>query len=77
MTVHIPLKDFNQAAKVPYITGTVKGIGIDYQYNGIYGYLAGKEIEIFSFDKLFKLDNRYNSVKIYCDPKEITLSFSW
>jgi len=77
MTITIPFEQFEEKAKALYLTGALKGIGIDYQYNGIYGYLNEEEVEIFSFDKLFKADNRYNSYEIYCNKKDITIEFSW
>ena len=75
MTLTIPFEQFNEKAKAPYLTGALKGIGIDYQYNGIFGFLNKEEIEIFSFNKLFKADNRFNSYDIYCNSKDITIEF--
>lgn len=75
MTFTIPFEQFNEKAKAPYLTGALKGIGIDYQYNGIFGYLKQEEVEIFSFNKLFKADNRYSSYNIYCNSKDITIEF--
>ena len=33
MTLTIPFEQFNEKAKALYLTGALKGIGIDYQYN--------------------------------------------
>lgn len=77
MSLTIPFEQFEEKAKAPYLTGALKGIGIDYQYNGIYGYLNKEEVEIFSFIKFFKADNRYSSYEIFCNKKDITIEFSW
>ena len=77
MTLTIPFEQFNEKAKAPYLTGALKSIGIDYQYNSISGFLNKEEIEIFNFKKVFKLDNRYSTYQIYTNTKSITIEFNW
>ena len=75
MVVTIPFEDFNQDIKQHYADGAIKGIGIDYQYNGIFGYIEDKEVCVYSFDKFFKADNRYCSYEIFCGPTQILIEF--
>ena len=75
MIITIPFEHFNPDIKQEYTLGLIKGIGIDYQYNGIFGYIEEKEVEIFSFDKFFKADNRWNSYNIYSPPMWILIEY--
>ena len=45
MTITIPFEHLNPDIKWAYTNNLVKGIGIDYQYNGLYGYIGEKEVE--------------------------------
>ena len=76
MILTIAFEELNNDIKAYYAAGEVKGIGIDYQYNALLGYVNGVEVEVFNFSKYFKTDNRYSSYEIYCAPTQILLEFS-
>ena len=73
MILTIPFEEFNSNIKQAYANGEIVSIGIDYQFNGLFGYIGDKEVEILSFNKYFKADNRYNSYEIYCGPTQILI----
>ena len=75
MTLHIPFEDFNEDIKTSYLKEEIKSIGIDYEYNNICGYIGDKEVEIFSFNKYFKADNRYSSYELYLTPQCIVVEY--
>lgn len=75
MVITIPFEEFNSDIKKAYANGEIKSISIDYQYNGIFGFIDQKEVEIFSFNRFFKADNRYNHYELYCGPTQIMLEF--
>ena len=39
MLLLLESKDFNPEIRQAYEEGRIKGIGMEYQYNGLYGYL--------------------------------------
>jgi len=73
MVLTIPFEDFNSDIKKAYANGEIKSIAIDYQYNGLYGFIGDKEVELYSFNKFFRADNRYNTYEIYCGPTQIMI----
>jgi len=75
MILTVPFEDFNPEIKQAYSSGEIKGIGIEYQYNGVYGYLNKQEVCVFDFTKYLRLDNRYSSYEIYCCPTQIMIEF--
>jgi hypothetical protein len=75
MVLTIPFEDFNPQIKQAYSEGRVKGIGMEYQYNGLYGFIDNVEVCVFDFRKFFKIDNRYSSYEIYCGPSQIMIEF--
>lgn len=75
MILTIPFEDFNPKIKQPYSEGKVSGIGMEYQYNGLYGYIDNEEVCVYDFGKYFKIDNRYSSYEIYCGPTQIMIEF--
>ena len=75
MTITIPFEHLNPDIKWAYTHNLVKGIGIDYQYNGLYGYIGENEVEVFSFNNFFKTDNRKNKYNIYCAPTQIVIEY--
>lgn len=76
MVLTIPFEDFNPQIKQAYSEGRVKGIGMEYQYNGLYGFIDNVEVCVFDFKRYFKIDNRYSSYEIYCGPTQILIEFS-
>jgi hypothetical protein len=75
MVLTIPFEDFNPAIKQAYANGEIKSIGMEYQYNGLYGYLGKEEVCVFDFGRYFKIDNRWSSYEIYCGPTQIMVEF--
>lgn len=54
-----------------YLEDKVGHLSIDYACNSIMGWDDNVEIKVFSFDKYFKADNRYNTYNIYRNKTEI------
>lgn len=75
MVLTIPFESLNPAIKEAYANGDISGIGIEYQYNGLYGYIEKEEVCVFDFGRYFKADNRYCSYEIYCGPTQIMIEF--
>lgn len=75
MIITIPFEDFNSEIKQAYANGEIRAIGMEYQYNGLYGYIGNEEVEVYSFNKFFRADNRFNSYEIYCGPTQIMIEF--
>jgi len=75
MLLQIPFTSLNKDIKHDFLNNKIKGIGIDYQYNGIYGYIDGKEVELYSFNSFFRADNRWNTYEIYCFDTGIQIEF--
>lgn len=75
MIITIPFEEFIPEIKQAYSDNKIKGIGIDFQYNGIYGYIEEKEVCVFDFSRYFKADNRYSSYEIFCGPTQILIEF--
>lgn len=75
MILTIPFEDFNPKIKQAYSEGKVSGIGMEYQYNGLYGYIDNEEVCVYDFKRYFKIDNRYSSYEIYCGPTQIMIEF--
>lgn len=75
MTLYIPFEDFNDDIKTSYLKEEILSIAIDYQYNNICGYIGDKEVEIFSFNKYFRADNRYSSYELHLTPQCIVVEY--
>jgi hypothetical protein len=73
MTIHIPVLSLDTKVKQLYLEEKLKGFGIDYQPNSLMAWYEGEEIEIFNFNKICKLDNRFTSYEIYLNKTEIIL----
>ena len=67
MTLLIPAEQVNEEVRDDFINERIKNVGIDFQYNGIYGNIGDKEVCVFSFEKYFKADNRYTTYQIEYD----------
>ena len=73
MTIHIPVSSLDDKVKKPYFEDKLTGFGIDYQPNSLMAWYAGEEIEVFNFNKICKLDNRYTSYNLFLNKTEIIL----
>ena len=74
-TVRELIKD-DDDIKTSYLKEEIVSIAIDYQYNNINGYIGNKEVEIFSFNKYLKADNRYSSYELHLTPQSITVEYT-
>ena len=54
-----------------YLEDKVGYLSIDYAYNSIMGWNGTAELTVFSFNKYFKTDNKYNTYNIYKNKTEI------
>ena len=73
MTIHIPISSLDDKVRKLYLEKKLKSFGIDYQPNSLMAWYEGEEIEIFNFNKICKLDNRFTSYEIYLNKTEIIL----
>lgn len=72
MTIHIPIADLEQSVRKLYLEDKlIGGLSIDYAPNAIVSWCEGKEIIIFSFDKICKMDNRWTGYTIHKNKTEI------
>ena len=73
MIITVPFEEFNEKVKQGYAAGEVKSISIDYQFNAIMGYVDNVEVEVYSFNRFGRLDNRYSSYELYAGPTQILI----
>lgn len=73
MTIHIPISILDKKVKKLYLEKKLKGFGIDYQPNSLMAWYEGEEVEVFNFNKIFKLDNRFTSYGVYLNKTEIII----
>ena len=73
MTIHIPVYNLEPKIKKLYLENKLIDLGIDYQPNSITAWYDGEEIEIFNFNKICKLDNRFTSYNLFQNKTEIIL----
>ena len=76
MTIHIPISDLEPKIRNLYLEDKIKSIGIDYQPNSIMGWYDGEEIEVFNFNKVCKMDNRWSSYEIHQNKLEIIIEIT-
>lgn len=77
MTIHIPISDLSPEIKKLYLEKKLISIGIDYPPNSLMGWTDNKEIEVFNFDKVCKMDNRWSGYEIYLNDTEIIIEIVW
>ena len=73
MTIHIPISDLEPKVRELYLENKIQSLGIDYQPNALMGWVDGKEIEVFNFSKVCKMDNRWTGYKLYENKTEIII----
>lgn len=77
MTLHIPIEDLKTEIRDFYINDKIVSLGIDYQPNSIMGWVKVEgeyeEVEVFNFNKVCKMDNRYSSYDLIKDETGITI----
>ena len=77
MTIHIPLVDLTEQIRKLYLEDKIKGMGIDYVPNAIMGWVDDREVEVFNFGKVCKMDNRWSGYELYCSPTGIVIDIVW
>ena len=73
MTIHIPVSSLDSKIRELYLEEKLKDFGIDYQPNSLMAWYGEEEIEVFNFNKICKLDNRYTSYNLFRNKTEIIL----
>jgi midasin (ATPase involved in ribosome maturation) len=77
MTIHITVSDLDPNIQELYLEDRIRNLCIDYQPNAIVGYIQDvenyKEIEVFNFSRICKMDNRFTSYRIYGRKTEIVV----
>ena len=73
MTIHIAISDLKPNIRNLYLEDKILDLSIDYQPNSIVGRVDDNEIEVFNFNKAFKMDNRYSSYKIHKRKTELII----
>ena len=74
MTIHIPISDLEPNVRKLYLEEKlVGGIHIDYQPNALMSWYDGKEIVVFDFTPVCKMDNRWSSYEIHKNKTEIII----
>lgn len=75
MLITIPFSSLTKEVKELFVANKLKSFGIDYQPNALMAWNGNKEIEVYNFSKICKLDNRFCSYEIYFGPTEILIEF--
>ena len=74
MTIHIPISDLEPTVKKLYLEGKLQGgLTIDYAPNCLMSWYESKEIVIFDFTSICKMDNRKTGYKVYQNSTEIVI----
>jgi hypothetical protein len=75
MTIHIPISDLELSVKKLYLEDKlVGGLSIDYALNALVGWCDEKEVIVFSFNKICKMDNRWTGYHVYSNKTEIIIT---
>jgi hypothetical protein len=77
MTFHIPINELTKEIRTLYIEDKLDHLCIDYLPNAIVSYIKGtdKEVIVYDFNPICKLDNRYTGYNIYRNSTEIVVEF--
>jgi len=75
MLLTIPFSSLTKEVKELFVANKLKSFGIDYQPNALMAWNGDKEIEVYNFSRICKLDNRFCSYEIYFGPTEILIEF--
>jgi len=77
MTIHIPISDLSIEIRKLYLEDKlVGGLSIDYVPNTLVSWYDGKEITIFNFNKVCKMDNRWTGYVIHKNKTEIIIEIT-
>jgi len=76
MKIHIPITDLKASVQNLYSNGMIKHMVIDYAPNSIMGWVDGKEIEVFNFSKICRMDNRWTGYNLHPTESEIVIEIT-
>jgi hypothetical protein len=77
MTIHIPISDLEPNVRKLYLEDRlVGGLSIDYSPNALVSWCDGKEIIVFSFNKICKMDNRWTGYQVHKNKTEIIIEIT-
>lgn len=76
MTIHISIYDLESKVRKLYLEDKIQSLGIDYQPNSITGWHDGKEIEVFNFNKVCRMDNRWSGYILHKNKTEIIIEIT-
>lgn len=77
MTIHIPISDLHPNVRKLYLEEKlVGGLSIDYGPNTLTSWYDGKEVTLFNFTPICKMDNRWTSYEIYRNKTEIIIEIT-
>jgi hypothetical protein len=76
MKIHIPITDLEASVQKLYSDDMIKHMVIDYAPNSIMGWVDGKEIEVFNFSKICRMDNRWTGYNLYPMKSEIVIEIT-
>lgn len=75
MIITLSLKDLNSKIQSLYLQDRLHNFSIDYHPNKLYAvdWTLNEEVEVFDFNRIFKMDNRWTSYKIHTGRTEINI----
>jgi hypothetical protein len=77
MTIHIPITDLEPRVRKLYLEDKlIGGLSIDYAPNALVSWYDGKEVIVFNFDRICKMDNRYSGYQIHKNKTEIIIEIT-
>lgn len=77
MTIHIPITDLEPRVRKLYLEDKlIGGLSIDYAPNALVSWYDGKEVIVFNFDRVCKMDNRYSGYQIHKNKTEIIIEIT-
>jgi|TARA_B110000967_G_C18794571_1_gene515078 hypothetical protein len=75
MLITIHYKELESSISKLFIEDKLSHFVIDFEPNALFARDGRKELEIFNFNRICKLDNRYSSYEIFIGPTEILIDF--
>jgi hypothetical protein len=76
LTININLDSLNIDGANFLLTNPDAILMIDYATNNLFTYRQNEELELFSFNDYFQMDNRYNKPFIYFDQDNKNISIT-
>tara|TARA_R100000951_G_scaffold36373_1_gene31154 strand:- start:13050 stop:13286 length:237 start_codon:yes stop_codon:yes gene_type:complete len=75
MTVEIYYHDMEVDIAQMFTSNEFISISIDYMYNAVMGWKDGKELVIYDFGPICRLDNRRHTYELEWDSDKIVIDF--